>query len=250
MLSSIRSEQIQRFTRSRLGALWFILHPLAQAAIFALILSEVLSAKLPGVANKAGYAIYLTAGMAAWGLFSEITSRCMTIFIDYAGMLKKIAFPRMCLPLIVGGSALFNHLMLLGAICVVFAFFDHWPGAAWLVLPVAFALIAMFAFGLGVLLGIFNVFARDVGQVFGVLFQIWFWLTPIVYTPETLPESLRWIVKVNPLAPLIRIYQEALVYNALPNWSSVGVPAAIAGLLFVGSFALFRRASADLVDAL
>jgi lipopolysaccharide transport system permease protein len=93
VISSIQAELKRRFARSSLGALWFILHPLMQAAIFALVLSEVLAAKLPGVTNKASYAIYLMAGMAAWGFFSEIVNRCTTIFIEYAGMLKKISFP-------------------------------------------------------------------------------------------------------------------------------------------------------------
>ncbi|MBK7665049.1 MAG: ABC transporter permease [Sterolibacteriaceae bacterium] len=250
IVASIKSEQIRRFARSSLGALWFILHPIAQSAIFALVLSEVLSAKLPGIANKAGYAIYLMAGMAAWGLFAEIVTRSTTIFIEYSSALKKIAFPRMCLPVIVGGSALFNHVLLLAAICIVFAFFDHWPGRAWVVLPLGIVLIAMFAFGLGVLLGVFNVFARDVGQVFGIVIQIWFWLTPIVYTIDALPKHMKWLADANPMGPLVRVYQEAMVYNALPNWASLVIPASIAAGLFILSFIVFKRASADLVDAL
>ena len=70
--SSIRAEFLGRFARSKLGALWMILNPLAQATIFAVVLSEVLAAKLPHSDNKAAYAIYLIAGTAAWGLFAEI----------------------------------------------------------------------------------------------------------------------------------------------------------------------------------
>ncbi len=215
-----------------------------------MVLSEVLVARLPGVTNKAGYAIYLMAGMAAWGLFSEIVNRCTTIFIEYSSALKKISFPRMCLPVIVGGSALLNHLLLLLAIVVVFLFFGHFPGIAWLVLPIGVALIAALAFGLGVLLGTFNVFVRDVGQVFSVLIQIWFWLTPVVYTRETLPKRLSWIANYNPMAPLVRLYQDAMLYDQWPDWASLLGPVVIAGILFIASFLMFRRASADLVDAL
>lgn len=248
--ASIRGELKRRFARSRLGALWFILHPLAQAAIFAIVLSEILAAKLPGITNKAGYAIYLMAGMAAWSLFSEIVTRSTTIFIEYSGALKKIAFPRLCLPIIVGGSALLNHVLLLLAIAVVFLFFGHLPGVAWIVLPLGVVLITAFAFGLGVLLGIFNVFARDVGQVLGVVVQLWFWLTPIVYPPEALPKSLSWMADYNPMAPLVRIYQNALLYDTWPDWGSLLVPTLLALGLFVVSFVVFRRASSDLVDAL
>jgi len=248
--ASIRSELKGRFARSKLGALWFILHPLAQAAIFAVILSEVLAARIPGVASHAGYAIYLLSGMAAWALFTEIVNRCITVFIDHAGALKKIAFPRICLPVIVGGSALLNHALLLAAVLLIFVILGHPPGLALVVLPLAAFLIAIFAFGLGVLLGIFNVFARDVAQVTNIVLQLWFWLTPVVYTRDVLPKQFDWVMSVNPMVPLVRMYQDALLHRTWPVWSELTVPALVGGVLFVGAFAIFRRASADLVDEL
>ncbi|WP_245430807.1 ABC transporter permease, partial [Rhodoplanes roseus] len=184
ILSSIRGEFMARYARSRLGLLWSVLHPLAQATIFAVVLAEILGARIPGTDNKAAYPIYLMAGMSAWGLFSEIVNRCLTVFIEYSAPLKKIAFPRLCLPVIILGSALVNHVLLLAAIAVVFLFFGQLPGLAWFLLPIGTVLIAMFAFGLGIMLGMFNVFSRDIGQVTTVVLQIWFWLTPVVYTRE------------------------------------------------------------------
>ena len=79
------------------------------------------------------------------GFFAEIINRCTTIFIEYAGVLKKISFPRLCLPVIVGGSALLNHVLLLIATGVVFLFFGHFPGVAWVVLPIGMLVITAFA---------------------------------------------------------------------------------------------------------
>lgn len=239
-----------RFARSKLGALWMILNPLAQATIFAIVLSEVLAAKLPNIDNKAAYAIYLMAGTAAWGLFAEIVTRCTTVFIDYSNTLKKIAFPRLCLPLIVCGSAILNHLLLLGAILVVFLFFGHLPSSAWLVLPLGMLLIILLGFGLGILLGLLNVFSRDVGQVITIVMQLWFWLTPIVYTANTLPKQFAPYLAFNPMAPLVRIYQDALLYGQFPQAASLLIPFLISASLFAFAFWIFRRASADIVDAL
>ncbi len=250
VLASIRGELRARFARSSLGASWFILHPVAQTAIFALVLSEVLAAKLPGVDGGFAFAVYLLAGMAAWGLFSEILNRCMTIFIEYAGAMKKISFPRLCLPLIVGGGALLNHMLLLAAIGLMCVLLGYAPGIAWLALPACMILTAALAFGLGVLLGIFNVFMRDVGQVFAVVLQIWFWLTPIVYPLTALPERVRWLVELNPLSPLVSAYQQVILYRAFPDWGTLALPAAIAAGMVALSFAVFRRASAEIVDVL
>jgi lipopolysaccharide transport system permease protein len=183
-------------------------------------------------------------------LFNEILSRCLSVFIDNAGVMKKIAFPRICLPVIVWGSALLSHLLLLASIAVVFLFFGHYPGAAWLFLPVGIVLISMLAFGLGVMLGVLNVFSRDIGQVTSIVLQIWFWLTPIVYPASILPQSLRWLLDLNPLVPLVGIYQDALLFDRLPDPQTLLVPTIVAMSLFATSFVLFRRASPELVDAL
>ena len=250
VLTSVLGDLRGRFVRSRLGLFWSILHPLAQATMFALVLAEVLGAKLAGIDNKAAYPIYLMAGMASWSLFSEILNRCLSVFIDNAGVMKKIAFPRICLPVIVWGGALLNHMLLLGAIAVVFMFFGHYPGIAWLALPLGILLISMFAFGLGVMLGLFNVFSRDVGQVMAVVLQLWFWLTPIVYPASIVPEHLRWLLDLNPMVPFVAIYQDALLLNRWPDLASLLAPAIVALTLFAMSFFLFRRAGPELVDAL
>lgn len=250
IISSIKAEFRGRFARSKLGTLWMILSPLAQAAIFALVLSEVLAAKLPGIANKSAYAIYLMSGMAAWGLFTEIVNRSLTVFIEYANTLKKIAFPRLCLPVIVGGSAILNHLLLLGATLVIFAALGHLPGYAWLALPLVTAIIVLFAFGLGIILGLLNVFSRDVAQVMGIVMQLWFWFTPVVYLLESVPARFASLLRLNPMTGLVRAYQQILLYKSLPDWHSLLIPAALAVGLFMFAFWLFRRASADLVDAL
>lgn len=100
ILASIKGELRGRFARSRLGAIWFILHPLAQALIFSIVLAEVMRAKMPNMTSPAAYPIYLLSGMAAWGLFSEILTRSMNVFIEQAPTLKKISFPRLWLALI------------------------------------------------------------------------------------------------------------------------------------------------------
>ncbi|MEH6719927.1 MAG: ABC transporter permease [Aurantimonas endophytica] len=248
--SSIRSDLKGRFARSKLGALWFVLHPLAQALIFAIVLSEVLGARLPDTDNDSAYAIYLLSGMAAWSLFAEILNRSITIFLEQAGAMKKIAFPRLCLPVVVWGSALVNHVLLVAAILVVFAFLGHFPGAALLVLPLGIVLISAFAFGIGVLCGTLNVFSRDVAQVMSVVLQLWFWLTPVVYPANIVPENLRWVVELNPMVPLVQIYQNALLHNLWPDPVGLIYPAVAAVVAVALSFVVFRRASPELVDAL
>jgi lipopolysaccharide transport system permease protein len=250
IIASIKGEFKTRIARSYIGAGWFILQPMAQGLIFAMVLSEVLGARFPHNENKAAYAIYVLSGMAAWSFFSEILNRCLTIFVEYSSSIKKIAFPRLCLPLIVLGSAFVNHAMVLTASMILFCMLGHYPGWAWLVLPLGAGLIAAVAFGIGMIAGVFNVFSRDIAQVFAIILQLWFWVTPIAYPAGTLPAQFAWLTSLNPMTPLVGIYQRALLYYEWPDLATLLAPALIAACLLGFAAVLFRRASPDLVDAL
>ena len=248
--SSIRNELRLRFVRSKLGGLWMVIHPLAQVLIFATILSEVLSAKLPGIDNKYAYALYLMAGTLGWTLFSETLSKCLTLFIDNGNLLKKMSFPRICLPFIAAGTALVNNLLLAAAVFIVFATLGHLPDTQALWLPVLMAITLCFALGLGLVLGVLNVFMRDIGQVVPVILQALFWLTPVVYTLEILPEPAQRWFKINPLYPLVTSYQNVLVFGRAPLWSELAMLAVVALVLLAAALVVFRRASPEMVDAL
>lgn len=250
IVSSIRTELQSKFVRSRLGGLWLILNPLAQVVIFAFVLSSVLSARLPGISNHYAYAIYLMSGILGWSLFSEIVNRCLNLFIDNGNLLKKLVFPKIALPLIVTGSALVNNLLLFAAILAIFGLLGHLPGPALLFLPFLMVLTIALALGLGLVLGVFNVFIRDIGQVVPVVMQFLFWLTPIVYTTDTIPAEYRDLLKLNPLLPIITGYQDTLLYDRAPDWSALGLIVLISVFFLAFSLLLLRKAAPDMVDQL
>jgi lipopolysaccharide transport system permease protein len=251
ILSSIRAEIRARFIRSKLGGLWMIVHPLAQAAIFALVLSEIMSAKLPGMANdRFAYALYLLSGLLGWSLFSELVNRCLTLFIDNGNLLKKIQFPRICLPIIVAGSALLNNALLLLAIILVFALFGRFPGAGLAWVPALMLLTLATGLSIGLLLGVFNVFVRDVGQIVPIALQFGFWLAPIAYTTDIVPPGLRRLLYLNPMTPIVQGYQNALLFDRPPDFVALAWLTLAAVTLLAAALALFRRASPEMVDVL
>jgi lipopolysaccharide transport system permease protein len=248
--SSIRAEFRARFARSRLGALWMIAQPLAQVAIFSFVLSGVLAARMPDVTGPHAYAVYLMGGTLCWSLFSDVVTRCLTIFIDNGNLIKKISFPRVSLPLIVAGVALINNTALLVAIVVVTAILGYPPNEGFLWLLPLTALTLALATGLGIVLGVMNTFSRDTGQAIPVVLQVVYWMTPIVYMPSILPESYRHWPDYNPLTGLVAAYQNILLSGRTPDWSAL-VPVAVLGAtMLLGALALFRRASAEMPDVL
>ena len=250
IISSIKTEFRSRFVRSSLGGIWMILHPLAQVAIYALVLSAVLKAKLPNIDNQYAYAIYLMAGMLGWSLFSEVFERSLNIFIENGNLIRKMAFPKITLPLIVTGSALVNNVLLLGAILVVFGLLGHIPTVHVLWLPLLMVISLALALGLGLILGIINVFMRDIGQIIPIVMQFWFWLTPIIYVADTLPEEYRDFFYYNPMIGIIEGYQNILVYDKAIDLSTLTYPIILACISMVLALFMYFRANEEMADAL
>ena len=250
VFSSIRSEFSSRFARSKLGGLWAIFNPLAQVAIYALILSNIMQARVAGIEGQYAFTIYLSAGMLAWNLFAEIVSRCVNVFIVNGNLIKKAMFPKIVLPAIAVGSCLLDNIMLFFAILIIFALVGHLPGISILWLPLLTLATVALAVGVGLILGIFNVFIRDVGQVVPIVLQILFWFTPIVYPLTIIPESYRGYLHLNPMYPLVSAYQDVLVYGVAPDLTQLlAITAFSIGLMLLG-FILFTRASEEMADVL
>lgn len=250
ILSSIKNDFKGRFVRSKIGGLWVLLHPLAMVLIYALILSALLKAKLPDADTIYAYPIYLTAGILAWTIFADAVSQSLNIFVDNADLIKKVAFPKLVLPIITAGSILVNNLVLLFAIFIVFAFLDHFPGIQSLWLPVLFFITLLFGMSIGLVLGVLNVFIRDVGQIVPVILQFGFWLTPIVYTITIIPDSYHVWFDFNPMTHITKAFQDVLLYNKMVEIFVLLKLVLFSFLLLALGLFMFKKAVPEMVDQL
>lgn len=250
VLTSIWNDFYMRFVRSKLGGVWLILHPLSQVMIYAFILSNLLAARIPGIAGSYGYAIYLMAGLLGWTLFSEVLERCMRVFVKNANIIQKMNFPRITLPLIEIGSALLNNFMLLVVMVVIFYLLGHQIGWSILTVFVMAPIVALLAAGIGITLGVLNVFVRDIEQVVPIILQLLFWFTPIVYPATVIPEKYLTYLQLSPIFQIITAYHEAIVYHRSPSVSGLLALLVLALAACAFSLFLFRRANADMVDVL
>lgn len=250
VLGSVKREFQSKYRNTMLGAAWTVLSPLAMILVYTLIFSQVMKNRLPGNASEYGYSIYLCAGVLAWGMFAEITSRAQNMFLEQANLLKKISFPRICLPLIVVLNGLVNFGIIFGLFTVFLIASGQFPGVVFLaLLPVLLLQVAL-AIGVGMVLGVLNVFFRDVGQFFQIFIQFWFWFTPIVYPASILPPEVRELLVWNPMAAVIQAYQTILVSGQPPQWLSLLPAAGVALASCVLGLQLFRKRAGEMVDEL
>ncbi|MCU6496666.1 ABC transporter permease [Rugamonas sp. A1-17] len=250
ILGSVQREFQSKYRNSILGAAWTVLNPLAMIVVYTVIFSQVMHNRLAGNTSAFGYSIYLCAGVLTWNLFAEITTRAQTVFIDNAGLIKKISFPRICLPIIVVTNALLNFAIIFGLFTAFLIVSDNFPGWLYAALLPVLALQIALAIGLGMVLAVLNVFFRDVGQFFTIALQFWFWFTPVVYPVAALPAEVRAMLKWNPMAPVIGAYQDILVQHTLPDWGTLLPAVALAVLLCLLGMQLFRKRAGEMVDEL
>lgn len=250
ILGSVKREFQSKYRNSLLGATWTVINPLAMIFVYTVIFSEVMRARLHGTDSTYGYSIYLCAGVLTWGLFAEIVGRAQNVFIENANLLKKLSFPRLCLPVIIIISAVINFAIIFGLFTLFLLVTGCFPGLTFIAVVPLLVLLVCFAIGLGVTLGVLNVFFRDVGQFFGIFITFWFWFTPIVYPASVLPDGVGKLMQWNPMAQLIGGFQQVLVNAQWPQWDSLWLVSLLAFVFCIIALGLFRRHAGEMVDEL
>lgn len=250
IVGSVRRELQSKYRNSVLGVTWIILTPLATILVYTVVFSQIMRSRLPEADGALDYGIYLCAGVLTWLFFAEVVGRAQNMFLECAALLKKVNFPRICLPIIVVLNAGVNFFIIFGLFSLFLFLSGRFPGLVYLAIFPILTVQIMFSVGLGTILGVLNVFFRDVGQFFGMFLQFWFWLTPIVYPVEILPEPVRRLLALNPMVPLVQAYQGVLVHARWPDWGSIIPVALFSVMLCVLGLHLFRKHAGEIVDEL
>lgn len=239
-----------RSARTIWGHAWLVIEPAVQIGIYVVIFSSVLQAKLPGTGDRLAYSIYLCSGLLAWNFFAGLLLQGRTLFLEHADLLRTMRFPRSTLPLALLGRNAINAGIPIVMFLILMMLMGRWPGPIVLAALPFLLIQTLLGLSLAVLVGTLNVFIRDVGSFVGVAVQFWFWLTPIVYPIEIVPEAAHALLNWNPMRHVVGAYQRVLVEGEAPDWLTL-VPLSILTLVVVGgSWLVFRHLSPDLVDEL
>lgn len=210
-----------RYTGSFLGVFWAFVHPLTQLLIFYFVFSVVLRARLGAEYADTNYAVWLMSGMLPWIFFSEVVTRSPSAVLEQASLITKTVFPSEILPFAHMTAALVNH----GIVFVILSGFLLVLGYGiplnilWL--PVYLLGVMLFALGLAWILSALNVFLRDIGQILGVVLNLWFFFTPILYPAYMVPESFKSWLAINPMLYPVEGYRMALLGRIEPDFSGL-----------------------------
>lgn len=238
----------ERYSGSSLGALWSVIYPLVTVFIYLVIFANIMGARLPGSSNAYSYGIYLIAGIIPWTAFANTVTRSSTVYLDRRNIISKISVDINCFPLyiVISESIIFAITFAIFTLFLLITGYVFTP--FFLFIPVIFCLQQFFAYALGSILGMLVVFLRDLKETINVIFQFWFWLTPMVYVIDIMPDFVRPLEVFNPAYWFIQSYQQIISYQTLPNFQFLLGLLVVTILLLIGKVRLMRLLERDIRD--
>jgi len=239
-----------KYRRSVLGWSWSLLNPLATVVIYGFVFGTLFGSTAPvgDPSDLENFALYLLCALLPWNFFTLVQNTAMGSIIGNAGLVRKVAFPREVLVLAQVGHGLVQfsiEMSLLGVVLVVFGS----PIIPWLPVTILLmVLLAAFAGGIGMALAAIGVYFRDLPYLWGIVLQVWFFATPIVYPPSLLedadvPTWVRDVLSLNPMAVFAEAFRRTLYDGTAPGWKSVLALAVIAFTTLGIGWKIFEKLS-------
>jgi|SRR5579884_1167449 len=244
-----RREVMARYVGSLAGPLWAIAQPLATVLVFWFVFSLGFKAD-----NASGipFIVYFLVGYAPWLLVSESLTSSTHSVLRHSYLVKKTVFPVEIIPVVCIATASFTHVILIMMVIVVLLFKGMTlPVTSLQVLYYYVAIIAL-SIGLSWGLAAVHVFHRDVAHGLNVVLSLWFWITPIVWTRNMIPETLWWVLAYNPMEYIVEGYRQSLIYG-IPVWDqpeAMGRFWIIVLATSVSGAHIFRRLKPQFAEAL
>ncbi len=238
----------RKYVGSALGLFWSIINPLVMLTVFTFIFSVLLQVRFGERAGIANFALYLFCGMLPWLAFQESLSRSTNILVENANLLKKVKFPAKILPTYIVISGFLNELIGLAILLIAIIISSYHLGLPLLFLPAIFILQLGLTVGICWLLAAINVFYRDITHMIGLILMVWMYSTPIFYPPRLIPDQLKFILVINPMAHLIQAYRDIFLEHRLPELMSILILAGFSLFFFLLGYWFFGKTQDKFVD--
>jgi ABC-type polysaccharide/polyol phosphate export permease len=233
-----------RYQDTVLGFIWSLIKPLLLGAVLYLALRRIVRIDIED------YHLFLLSALFPWFWFQTSVLLAAPAFAHNGNLIKKVHFPRFVLPFSVVANNMVHFLLSIPILLLFILASGERPSPVWLVgIPLLTLVQLVLLMGIVLLVASVDVFFRDLEHLTEVLLNLWFYVTPILYPLEMVPDRLKPLIFINPLSPLIEAWRKLFIENTLPGpelWVSIAFAAAAVS---VGA-GVFRRLEGSFADAL
>jgi lipopolysaccharide transport system permease protein len=243
--SIFRRDLRAKYKGSVLGLAWSLAHPVVLMLVYLFVFSVLLSIQ---TADYEHYWLFLLAGLPVWVFFATSLQSASRSLIENANLIRKVRFPRQIVPLSMVATQLVGFAVMVVIVVVLsLVFVPEARDTVWLAIPLALPIVALTC-GLSLAIASLNAIYRDVEHIVAALLLPWFFLTPVLYSLESIPgvsDHPRLVDLVhwgNPLTPPLEAFRDPVFFGTLPATGEVLylLAASVASLAF-GAF-VFTRA--------
>ncbi len=236
-----------RFQQTAIGVLWIVLQPLIQLLIFYVIFGILVKVPTEGIP----YPVFYMSGFIVWQLFFQIVNSSAYSLLGNIGIITKIYFPRLILPLSTTIGALIDFVIMF-ILLLVFLLANHYSITnRYLLLPVLVLLVMVYSLGVGLLFGALMVVFRDTKNLLGFILQVWMFVSPIIYPISIVPEEYRIVFYINPLTGFIDAFRWVFLgTQCLPSVRDLGVSSIVAIVLLLAGMYAFRSMENRIADVM
>jgi ABC-type polysaccharide/polyol phosphate export permease len=235
-LSLVKMDLQLRYRRSVLGIGWSLVQPLASTLVLCIAFHEIFHTPVRQ------YVPFLMAGLSWWGYISGVTIRGCGCFVEAESYIRQHSLPMAVYPLRTALGAMIHFAIALSVVLIMVWYFRGFANLqALAILPFSLALLLLFGWSVALLAGYVNSLFRDIQHLSDIGFQVLFYLTPIIYPPESLAQTrLAQLVNYNPLVPFLAIIRDPLLEGRVPSLRTFA-QAALATLIVMAAAILMLR---------
>lgn len=233
-----------RYRNSILGFFWTFLEPLLMLSVLYIVFTNLFKSQI------ADFPLYILLGIILWNMFSRGTSTGLGSILSRGTMLTQIYFPRE-IPAI--SAAITSFLMLCFELIVFGIFmvaFRFVPPITIIFLPFVLLIEFILVLGISLPLSVLNVRYRDVQFIWTVVLQVGFFLTPIFYKSDILPQKFQKILYFSPMVQIVNMAHDVVLSGMFPTSESIGVTVGITLVVFVVGYSIFRRMQVRIMEEL
>lgn len=244
LINLVLKELRARYKGSVLGFLWSFFNPLLMLIVYSVVFSYIMRTNVPN------YPMFVFVALLPWNFFANSLLQGSVSLVQNSALIKKVYFPREILP---SASVLANavnyvlSLLILIPALILFHIKLTWAISAF---PFVLLVQTILVLGLGVLVSVLNVYFRDLEHILGVLVSVWFFLTPVIYPIDLIPEKVKVYFIYNPMTPVIEAYRNIFFNGLWPNWRDMALLLIFSTILLLVSLLVFNRLQRNVAEEL
>jgi ABC-type polysaccharide/polyol phosphate export permease len=242
-----------RYKKSVLGWAWSLINPASTLLIYSVVFGVLLKGQAPdmGSGRDGNFALNLFCGLVVWNFFAGTLTGSISALMGAGPLLNKVYFPAACPPIANMFTIMLQAVIEGGILMVIMVALGN-AGPTFLLFPVLLVFVGLFGLGIGMVAAVYNVYLRDVNYLVSIMMNVLFYMTPIVYTLQTVKDALPdWAYTLYTLSPLTQFVNWSRDAFYLLKWPSLGSfagTAAAAMLTFLVGAVIFQRKARNVIE--